>query len=361
MTQSDSAATRSDARWEAVARRRSEPAHPFVYGVRTTGVYCRAECASRLPKRRNVEFFDTAEQAESAGYRACRRCRPDLAAASDSAAQRLTRACRFIDQAAHPPRLEELASHVGLSAAHVHRLFRTRLGLTPREYAATRRARRLKRELKSGTSVSSAIFASGYGSSGRCYAEAPAVLGMTPRQYRNRGRDARIRFAVAECWLGRVLVAVTDKGVCHIALGDDDAELSRSLRAVFPDAARVTPDAAFSGLLASVVALVERPSASCDFPVDIQGTAFQARVWRALRTIPPGTTRSYSEVARLIGRPGSARAVASACAANRLAVAVPCHRVVCGDGSLSEYRWGSQRKRALLDREAHSARVRGDR
>lgn len=353
MLPTDSSNATADNRWAAIVQRDAAADGRFVYAVRTTGVYCRPHCASRRPNRRNVEFFDSPIQAEAAGYRACRRCRPKSDATTDPSAEKLIRACRFIEQAEVSPTLAEIADHVAASPDALHRLFRTRLGVTPKEYAVAHRANRLKSQLQGGTPVTQAIYAAGYESSGRCYTESDKVLGMTPKRYRDGGPGTCIRFAVARCALGRVLVAATDKGVCRIAFGDDDDDLRAGLLAAFPAAEQVTRDPAFAELLAAVLTFIEAPGKTCPFPLDIRGTAFQQKVWRALQAIPPGETRSYSEVGEAIGRSGAARAVASACAANSLAVAVPCHRVVRRNGDLSGYRWGPARKQAMLNREAN--------
>ena len=351
MIRSESPPSLSERRWQAVIDRQTADSEPFVYAVRSTGIYCRPGCASRLPKRSNVEFFAGPLQAEAAGYRACKRCRPNQSLGDAPQVERLIAACRFIERAERVPSLTEVAAEVGLSPAHLQRLFREHLGLSPREYAAARRVRRLQETLVEGASVTDAIYRSGYESTGRCYAEATAVLGMSPKEYRARGRDQAIRFALTDCWLGRLLVAVTEKGVCQIAIGDDDAGLRSKLLATFPAAEEVTSDDSLAKLLAEVVAVVESPRKTVPFPLDIQGTVFQRRVWQALQAIPPGETRTYRQLAAEVGRPSAVRAVASACAANTLAVAIPCHRVLRSTGAISGYRWGPERKGKLLERE----------
>ncbi len=351
MSRSTTVRDRSAKRWAAVVAR-DAAAGQFVYAVRTTGIFCRPGCASRLPRRENVAFFDTPAEALAAGYRPCRRCRPGENSASDPQTARVVRACRFIEASGGSARLPAVAAHVSLSARQLHRLFLDRLGVTPREYAAGRRVQSLQAELANGRPVTRAIHAAGYGSAGRCYAEGQRVLGMTPKQYRDRGRGAAIRFAVTECALGRVMVAVTERGVCRIALGDGDAALRSELLARFPEARQVTRDADFGRLLRAVVKFIDRPLHECPFPLDIRGTAFQRRVWQALQLVAPGETRTYGELAAAVGQPGAARAVGAACAANPLAVAVPCHRAVRADGKLGGYRWGVRRKAALLQREA---------
>jgi AraC family transcriptional regulator of adaptative response/methylated-DNA-[protein]-cysteine methyltransferase len=340
----------ADNQWNAVLQRDAMAVGQFVYAVRTTGIYCRPDCPSRRPNRRNVQFFSNSAAAQAAGFRACKRCQPNQAA--DRTAELLTQACRFIERADPTSNLADLAEHVGLSPHYLHRLFRKRLGITPKQYSAAQRAERLKSRLALGESVTQAIYGAGFGASGRCYAQAPNILGMTPKQYRDQGKNTRVRIATAACSLGRVLVAVTAKGICQIAIGDDDAALETELLSLLPAAEEVMPDEEFAGLLAAVVSLIDSPTNDVALPLDIRGTVFQQKVWLALRAIPPGETHSYSEVARAVGRPDAVRAVASACAANTIAVAVPCHRVVRNDGTLGGYRWGIERKRSLLERES---------
>jgi AraC family transcriptional regulator of adaptative response/methylated-DNA-[protein]-cysteine methyltransferase len=262
--------------------------------------------------------------------------------------------CRLIESSEEAPNLESLASHASLSAFHTHRIFKAATGVTPKAYAAAHRARRVKAELGKGGSVTAAIYGAGYNGSGRFYAEASQLLGMTPTQYQAGGAELEIRFAIGQCSLGSILVAATERGVCAILLGDDPEELAHDLERRFPRARLVGGDAGFEQLVAQVVGVVEQPGLGLELPLDVRGTAFQQRVWQALRAIPVGQTVSYTQLASAIGAPKAVRAVARACAANALAVAIPCHRVVRTDGSLSGYRWGVERKRALLDREAHS-------
>jgi AraC family transcriptional regulator of adaptative response/methylated-DNA-[protein]-cysteine methyltransferase len=344
------AATERDPRWAAVAGRSTDAG--FYYSVRTTGVYCRPSCHSRIPKPENVQFHETREAAEAAGFRPCKRCKPDQPTLPEQHAVRVTDACRLIETSPTVPTLEELATRAGLSAFHFHRVFKAVTGLTPRAYAAAHRGERVRRELGRSPSVTAAIYRSGYSSNGRFYGETERMLGMTPRDYRAGGANAEIRFAVGECSLGSILVAMSERGVCAILLGDDPDALARTLQDRFPRATLVGGDADFEQLVARVVGFVESPGIGLDLPLDVRGTAFQQRVWQALRDIPAGTTASYREIARRIGAPRSARAVAQACAANPIAVAIPCHRVVRQDGAVSGYRWGVERKRALLRREA---------
>ena len=346
------APARDEERWQAVQRRDSAFDGKFLFAVRTTGVYCRPSCASRPAKRENVSFFATGAQAEKAGYRACKRCRPDKLDAPDPQIEAVKRACERIESAEEAPKLAELAARAGLSPYHFHRVFKTITGVTPKAYAAEKRARRAASKLRTAGTVTEAIYDAGFNSSSRFYESTAARLGMTPGAVRRGGAGAVIRFAVGEASLGAVLVAATNKGVCAIMLGDDPQALVRELQDRFPRAELKGGDAEFERTVARVVGLVEAPGQRLDLPLDIRGTAFQQRVWAALRAIPPGRTATYTEVARAIGQPTAVRAVAQACGANPLAVAIPCHRVVRSDGDLSGYHWGVERKRKLLDREA---------
>ena len=348
------AATESDPRWASVVARSGEADGSFFYSVRTTGVYCRPSCAARQARPENVRFHATREEAENAGFRPCKRCRPDRPALSEQHAAMVTEACRLIEASQSGPSLEELASHAGVSTFHFHRLFKASTGLTPKAYAAAHRGERVRKELGRSRSVTAAIYQSGFNSNGRFYDQSQRVLGMSPTIYRAGAPNAEIRFAIGECSLGSILVAKSDIGVCAILLGDDPEALAHQLQDRFPRAALIGGDPEFEQLVARVVGFVEAPALGLDLPLDVQGTAFQQRVWQALREIPAGSTASYTEIASRIGAPKSVRAVAQACAANPLAVAIPCHRVIRTDGDLSGYRWGVERKRALLQREAHA-------
>ena len=341
-----------DPRWQAVLARDPAADRRFVYAVRTTGVYCRPSSPSRLPRPENVEFFDSAEAAEAAGYRPSRRIAADRTSVADRHAAVVADACRYIDEAEATPTLAELAARAAMSAGHFHRVFRQLTGLTPRAYAAAGRARRLREQLgAAGSSITDAIYDAGFGSSSRFYEASDRLLGMRATDYRAGGTNATIRFAVGECSLGAILVAQSQRGVCAILLGDDAGKLVRDLQDQFPKARLVGADAEFERLVARVVGFVEAPAIGLELPLDVRGTAFQERVWQALRESPPGSTASYAEIAQRIGAPRALRAVAQACGANRLAVAIPCHRVVRSDGALSGYRWGVARKRELLERE----------
>jgi AraC family transcriptional regulator, regulatory protein of adaptative response / methylated-DNA-[protein]-cysteine methyltransferase len=341
----------SDPRWAAVVGRDKNADGTFYYSVSTTGVYCRPSCAARRANPGNVRFHATREDAERAGFRPCRRCRPDRPPGHPHAA-RIAEICRLIESAPEIPSLGALARRAGLSAYHFHRVFKSITGVTPRAYATAHQARRVRAALADdGVSVTDAIYGAGFNSAGRFYEHAPGILGMTPSEFRAGGEGADIAFAVGECSLGSVLVAQSAKGVCAIWLGDDPDALVRELQDRFPRATLAGADAAFQEIVARVVGFVDSAAAGLDLPLDVRGTAFQQRVWQALSRIPAGSTATYEEIARRIGAPGGARAVAKACAANDLAIAIPCHRVIRSDGSPSGYRWGVERKRALLNRE----------
>jgi AraC family transcriptional regulator of adaptative response/methylated-DNA-[protein]-cysteine methyltransferase len=346
------AQTVSDPRWAAVAARDPAADGRFFYSVKTTGVYCRPSCAARAARPENVAFHATAADAERAGFRPCKRCKPDQPSRAQQHAAVVADLCRFIESAETPPTLDELARRAGLSTFHLHRIFKEATGVTPREYAAAQRAKRVRSELESDVSVTDAIFGAGYNSSSRFYEKSSDMLGMTPTTYRSGGANTEIRFAIGECSLGSILVARSNRGICAISLGDDPDILARELQDRFPQAKLIGDDAHFAQLVARVVGFVEAPGVGLDLPLDVRGTAFQQRVWQALREIPAGSTTSYADIAARIGEPKAVRAVAQACGANTLAVAIPCHRVVRQDGHLSGYRWGVQRKRALLEREA---------
>lgn len=323
----------------------------FVYAVRSTGVYCRPSCPSRAARPENLSFHAGPAAAEAAGFRPCRRCRPDEPALAERQAETVTRACRLIEAAETPPSLDALARASGLSPFHFHRTFKAVTGVTPTAYARAHRAARATESLAQGKSVTESLYAAGYGAPSRFYADGAERLGMSPSAYRRGGAGERIASAVASCALGLVLVAATERGICAILLGDDEETLRQDLGMRFPKAEIVGGAADFAETVRAVVRLVETPGAAFALPLDIGGTAFQHRVWAALRRIPPGATASYAEIARAIGAPAAVRAVAMACGANRIAVAIPCHRVVRSDGALSGYRWGTARKAALLARE----------
>jgi AraC family transcriptional regulator of adaptative response/methylated-DNA-[protein]-cysteine methyltransferase len=347
--------TPSDAeRWAKVVARDAAADGAFYYSVRTTGVYCRPSCTSRLPKRENVLFHATADAAERAGFRPCKRCRPNGPGLAERQATAVARACQVIETAEVLPNLDRLAAAAGMSRFHFHRVFKAQTGVTPKAYVDAHRARRLEGELKRSATVTEAIYGAGFNSSGRFYATSSDRLGMTPSAYRAGARGLSIRFAIGDCTLGKILVGATERGICAIAFADDRATLLRELERRFPHAELRGGDGEFERHVARVVAFIEAPERGLNLPLDVRGTAFQQLVWRTLRQIPPGTTASYAEIAARIGRPSATRAVARACASNAIAVAIPCHRVVGKDGGLSGYRWGVARKEALLAREARA-------
>ena len=341
-----------DPRWAAVVARDHRADGTFYYSVETTGVYCRPSCGSRRANPKNVRFHETAADAARAGFRPCRRCRPDQPPLEQLHAARVADVCRVIEAAEEMPTLAVLAKRAGLSPYHFHRIFKAATGVTPKAYAAAHRTKRVRDELaKESKTVTEAIYDAGFNSGSRFYETSVQRLGMTPTDYRAGGADTEIRFAVGQCSLGSVLVAQSAKGVCAILLGDDPDGLVRDLQDRFPRATLIGGDRAFEQTVAKVIGLVENPAQGLDLPLDVRGTAFQQRVWAALRQIPVGSTASYAEIASRLGAPNGARAVAQACGANALAVAIPCHRVVRTDGSLSGYRWGVHRKQRLLTRE----------
>ena len=340
-------------RWAAVQTRDPGADGQFVYAVRTTGVYCRPSSSARQPKRENVLFFDSAEQAEAAGYRPSRRAAGDQTCASEQRAQLVAKACRLIEACETAPSLDDLAAQLGMSSFHFHRVFKAQTGLTPKAYASAARAKRLRDELgHTSTSVTDAIYGAGFNSNSRFYETAHQRLGMHARDYKDGGAGATIRFAVGECSLGAILVAQSQRGICAILLGEDPDALLIDLQKQFPKAQLIGCDSEFEQLVAQVVGFIEVPSLGLNLPLDVQGTAFQERVWQALREIPPGTTVSYGQIAERIGSPKAVRAVAQACAANAIAVVIPCHRVVRRNGDISGYRWGVERKCELLKRES---------
>ncbi|AGA26990.1 bifunctional DNA-binding transcriptional regulator/O6-methylguanine-DNA methyltransferase Ada [Singulisphaera acidiphila] len=344
-----------EARWRAVTDRDPAADGHFYFSVRTTGVYCKPSCPARLALRENVRFHATCQNAEAAGFRACKRCKPNEASLTERQASVVARACRTIEEAEEVPSLEELATSVGMSRYHFHRIFKEQTGLTPKGYASAHRAQRVRDQLARSSTVTQAIYGAGFNSNSRFYESSTEVLGMSPTTFRAGGNGTSIRFAIGECWLGSILVAASDKGICAILLGDDPDALARNLQDRFPKAQLLGGDTDFEQWVAKVVGFLETPSIGLDLPLDIRGTAFQQRVWDALRAIPAGSTVTYTEIANRIGQPKAVRAVAQACAANALAVAIPCHRVVRTDGSLSGYRWGVDRKAQLIRRERETS------
>lgn len=342
-----------DPRWARIVARDKTADGAFWYSVATTGVYCRPSCPSRQANPENVRLHGSLVEAEAAGFRACRRCNPDGMSIEAANTAIVTKACRLIDEAATPLSLVQLAESVELSPQYFHRLFKKATGLTPKAYATARRSARLRKELATAATVTEAFYEAGFGSNGRFYEASAGVLGMSPTRFRSGGAHEVLTFAVGQCSLGAILVASSTKGVAAILLGDDPEQLVRDLQDRFPKAGLIGADAGYEQLVASVVGLIEAPGRGSDLPLDVRGTAFQQRVWMALREIPAGETTSYSAIAAKIGSPHAVRAVAGACAANALAVAIPCHRVVRHDGNLSGYRWGVDRKRELIARESN--------
>jgi AraC family transcriptional regulator, regulatory protein of adaptative response / methylated-DNA-[protein]-cysteine methyltransferase len=340
-----------EARWQAVVRRDKKADGAFIVAVKTTGIYCRPWCPSRRPRRENVEFYATPADAQRAGFRPCKRCRPNASSHSDPHNLAVSRACRLIESSNEPPGLAALADAVGMSPSHFHRLFKSLTGLTPKAYASAQRSRRVKRELQNCRTVTAAVYNAGFNSNGPFYSKSKKLLGMTPTSYREGGVGTAIRYAIGKCSLGSILIAASDVGVCAIKIGDDPKALVRDLEQRFPKAELIGRDKKFEKLIAQVIRFVERPAAGLNLPLDIQGTAFQQRVWQKLCAIPCGQTATYTEIARRLNEPKAVRAVARACATNELALAIPCHRVVRTDGSLAGYRWGIERKSALLERE----------
>ncbi|MDP9708835.1 UNVERIFIED_ORG: AraC family transcriptional regulator of adaptative response/methylated-DNA-[protein]-cysteine methyltransferase [Pseudomonas fluorescens] len=343
--------TEDDPRWAAVVARDPRADGQFVYAVKTTGIYCRPSSLARLPKPQNVEFFDTAKDAEAAGYRPSKRASKDQTEVAAQHAATVAAACRQIEASENLPALNDLAETAGLSAFHFHRVFKAATGLTPKGYAAAHRSRRVRQRLADGGSVTEALYDAGFNSNSRFYESADQLLGMKPGDFRAAGQNNDIRFAVGQCSLGAILVAQSERGICAILLGDDPHQLVCDLQDQFRRGNLIGADAEFEQLIAHVVGFIEAPAIGLDLPLDVRGTAFQERVWQALREIPVGSTASYADIALRIGSPKAVRAVAQACGANSLAVAIPCHRVVRSDGNLSGYRWGVERKRELLERE----------
>ncbi|MEQ1717749.1 MAG: bifunctional DNA-binding transcriptional regulator/O6-methylguanine-DNA methyltransferase Ada [Hyphomicrobium sp.] len=348
------ASSRDAARWASVLARDKSQDGKFFYAVATTGVYCRPSCPSRHANWKNVTFHDTCAAAQAAGFRACKRCRPHEAGIDARNSELVAKACRDIETAGDMPKLADLATASGLSPFHFHRLFKSLTGVTPKAYAIAFRHTRVRENLAGTATVTDAIYDAGFNSAGRFYATSNKILGMSPKTFRAGGTDTLIRFAIGQCSLGAILVAASDKGICAVLLGDDAEALLRVLQDRFPKANLIGGDTDFESLTQRVIAHVENPVHRFDLPLDVQGTAFQHRVWQALRDIPAGKTRSYLEVASSIGRPQAVRAVARACGANPAAIVIPCHRVVRTDGALSGYRWGIERKKELLAREASS-------
>ncbi|HET9085920.1 MAG TPA: bifunctional DNA-binding transcriptional regulator/O6-methylguanine-DNA methyltransferase Ada [Acidobacteriaceae bacterium] len=349
----DTSAAKDNDRWQAVLRRDPQADGRFVYAVRTTGIFCRPSCPSRRPARGNVVFFLVPEHARLAGYRACIRCAPE---SMHPLTARLLAACSYLDRVHEKvPTLSEVGHEAGVSGYALQRLFRRVLGVTPHEYYATRRAQDFRHQLRTASTVTAAIYQAGFGSSSRVYEQRAGMLGMNPGKYRKGAAGQRIRYTTAISPLGRILVASTTRGLCAVAFGETEEELVAGLLRDFPNAEVELDSAALAANLAGVLALLQEHPTASPLPVDVRATAFQRRVWEALQQIPFGETRSYSDLARSLGRPEAVRAVARACGQNPVAIVVPCHRVIGKDGQMTGYRWGIERKRQLLEQERRSA------
>ena len=345
--------TTDSTRWDAVKARTTSADNHFWFSVQTTGVYCRPSCAARQPLRENVAFYATRDAARKAGFRPCKRCRPDDEHQDTQQRKLVETACRTIDTATQTPKLADLAIDAGLSPQYFHRVFKKIVGVTPHQYAVAKRSERVNAEIKTSERVTDAIYNAGFNANSRFYESAPSRIGMTASALKRGGQNMHIRFEVADSWLGSVLIAATEQGVCAILFGDTERQLTDDLRTRFPNATfePAEPGSDFSGWVTATLSYIEAPAGFSELPLDVCGTAFQERVWRALREIPVGTTASYADIAAQIGKPKATRAVAQACAANPTAVVIPCHRVVRADGGLSGYRWGEARKRKLLEAE----------
>lgn len=338
--------------WRAIQTRDKTADGLFVYAVTTTGIYCSPSCASRQPKRENVRFFASPVEAEHAGFRPCKRCRQGRISRESQQAEQIATACRIIEQSEKTLTLSALAKAVGMSPFYFHRVFKSNTGVTPKQFAQAHRHQQMRQQLAAQAPIAETILAAGYGPNGRFYSQSSALLGMTPTAFQNKGKGITIYFAVGRCSVGEILVAESERGICAILLGDEPQQLIDELQDRFALASFIGGDRDFEQRMAQVVGFVDDPTIGLALPLDIRGTAFQQRVWQALRRIPVGETVSYRDIAIMLGSPAAVRAVAGACAANHLAVAIPCHRVVRHDGKLSGYRWGVERKRALLAKEA---------
>lgn len=350
--QSERGGMNEEAKWQAVLARDEEADGIFVYAVMSTGIYCRPSCPSRRPKRENVAFFDLNKEAETAGFRPCKRCKPQDISTSQKNTLLVEEACRILENADDPIPLDALANRLGVSSFHFHRLFKRETGVTPAAYGRAHRTKRLSEALTSNGTVTQAIFESGYQSTHPAYRAANGALGMSPTSYKAGGHGQTINVGIGTCTLGKALVAGTSKGICAILIGDDDNALRTDLEKRFPNAVLKEADDAFEDRMNEAIAVVDGQASGENLPLDIQGTAFQIAVWQQLQKIPAGETQTYTEIARRIGKPEAVRAVANACGANPTAVAIPCHRIVRTDGSMGGYRWGLDRKQTLLARES---------
>ncbi|MCP3888040.1 MAG: bifunctional DNA-binding transcriptional regulator/O6-methylguanine-DNA methyltransferase Ada [Desulfobulbaceae bacterium] len=340
-----------DAKWNAVCENNSDADGVFYYAVITTGIYCRPACRSKSPKRDNVKYFNTCDDAETAGYRACKRCKPTAITKTGATEQKIIRACRIIEESESSIKLDDLAAQVSLSPYHFHRLFKKIVGITPKQYSSKHQSRRFQANLMTSPSVTDAIYSSGYTSSGSAYDKKRDQLAMKPKAYRKGADGVTITYGIAHCFLGWVIVAATDRGICAIEFRDNSETLPEQIQARFPNAQFKKADTAFEALIKEVVDFIDSPQSTLQVPLDIQGTAFQQQVWEVLKQIKPGETMSYTDVAEQLGKPSAVRAVATACASNKLAVVVPCHRVISKAGKTGGYRWGPERKKKLLQLE----------
>lgn len=341
----------NEARWRAVMARDRSKDGSFVYAVGSTGIYCRPSCPSRRPGRDRVSFFDAPVAATRAGFRGCKRCKPDTSTTTDPKTTLAREICRLVDAAETIPSLETLGEKVNMSPFHLQRTFKDGMGITPRQYGEAKRLGRFKQALGAGEAVTGALYGAGHGSASRLYEKASDHLGMTPASYARGGKGATIGYSIADCALGRLLAAATAQGICAVFLGDDDEKLVEELRGDFPAAEIHRDDSGLAARVARALARLDGRAPSPDLPLDLQATAFQWQVWTELCRIPAAETRSYGEIARAIGKPGAARAVGRACATNPVSLVIPCHRAIGGSGALTGYRWGKNRKQALLERE----------
>ena len=344
--------TINDPRWLQVLAKDATADGTFYYSVSTTGVYCKPSCASRPARPEHVAFHTSFKSAERAGFRACKRCKPTQPSLLETRSKMVTEICRMIEDAEQNINLATLAATAGLSMYHFHRIFKAVTGLTPKAYWEAHRTKKIRAGLNKKATITDAIFEAGFNSNSRFYEQSSQLLGMTPFNFKSSGSNTVIRFALGECALGSILVASSEHGVCAIFLGDNPEKLLQDLQSTFLNATIIGADRDYERLVAKVVRFIETPAIGLDLPLDIRGTAFQQRVWQALREIPAGKTLSYSQLAQKTGKPKAVRAVASACAANKIAVAIPCHRIVRNDGALSGYRWGLARKASLLKKES---------
>lgn len=344
--------SREEIYWQSVQERDARFNGIFVYGVRSTGIYCKPSCPSRRPKKENTKFFFNCESAEANRFRACLRCKPQSVSDLDEQVEMVLKICRALEvRADEMLSLDDLGAEIGVSPHHLQRTFKSITGITPRQYAEKLRLKNFKSSLKNGDDVTTALYEAGFGSSSRLYEKSSSQLGMTPATYRRGGKGMNISYAITDCYLGRLLVAATERGICAVSFGQDDEELASRLSAEYPAAVVLLDEELLIEWIRAVLDYLNNSQPDARLPLDLQATAFQVRVWEELRRIPYGETRSYSEIAKAIGQPTATRAVARACATNPVAVVTPCHRVIRENGDLGGYRWGLERKQKLLKRE----------